>query len=204
MRTTIRTSNSQPAIKGQSPRGLARSRGTSQPPRRRTRFSRTSAEPAAKGSTGVIGRRFQSSRPKANPATKGPSGLIGRARTSLPSLPDRKPPSKKSPLEGVLSSLGSAKNNAVAGKPSKKGVVGIVAGGLGVAALAKRRRGAVQDETPATLSVKMPGAGDAEEGSLTVLPGRPDEPSAVGGSPPKPSPVQPEESGRAEDVPPAG
>ncbi len=200
MRTTIRTSKSQPAIKAQSPRGLARSRGTSQPPRRRPRFSRTSTDPAAKGATGVIGRRSQSSRPKANPATKGPSGLIGRARTSLPG---RKPPSKKSPLKVVLSSLDAAKNNAVARKPSTKGVVGIVAGGVGVAALAKRR-GAVQDETPATSSVKMPGAGDAEEGSLTVLPGRPDEPSPVSESPPTPSPVQPEESGRAEDIPPAG
>jgi len=149
----------------------------------------------------VIGRHSQSSRPKAKPATKGPSGLIGRARTSLPG---RKPPSKKSPLNVVLSSIDSAKNNAVARKPSKKGVVGIVAGGVGVAALAKRRRGAVQDETPATSPVKMPGAGDAEEGSLTVLPGRPDEPSAVSGSPPTPSPEQPEESGRAEDIPPAG
>ncbi|MGI8412334.1 MAG: hypothetical protein ACR2QA_07535 [Solirubrobacteraceae bacterium] len=92
----------------------------------------------------------------------------------------------------------------MAGKPSKKGVVGIVAGAVGVAALAKRRRGAVPDETPATSSVKMPGAGDAEEGSLTVLPGRPVEPSAVGESLPKPPPVQPEESGREEDVPPAG
>ncbi len=127
--------------------------------------------------------------------------MIGRARTSLPG---RKPPSKKSPLKVVLSSLDAAKNNAVARKPSTKGVVGIVAGGVGVAALAKRRRGAVQDETPATSSVKMPGAGDAEEGSLTVLPGRPDEPSPVSDSPPTPSPVQPEESGRAEDIPPAG
>lgn len=201
MRTTIRTNKSQPARKGQSPRGLARSRGTSQLPRRRPRFSRTSAEPAAKGPTGLIGRRSPSSRPKANPATKGPSGLIGRARTSLPG---RKPPSKKSPLKVVLSSLDSAKSNAAARKPSTKGVVGIVAGGVGVAALAKCRRGAVPDETPATSSVKMPGAGDAEEGSLTVFPGRPDEPSAVGESPLTPSPVQPEESGREEDIPPTG
>ncbi len=201
MRTTIRTSKSQPAIKAQSPRGLARSRGTSQPPGRRPRFFPTSADPAAKGPTGVIGRRSQSTRPNANPATKGPSGLIGRARTSLPG---RKPPSKKSPLNVVLSSLDSAKNNALARKPSKKGAVAIMAGGLGVAAVANRRRGAVQDETPATSSVKMPGAGDAEEGSLTALPGRPDEPSPVSDSPPTPSPVQPEEPGRAEDIPPAG
>ncbi len=73
--------------------------------------------------------------------------MIGRARATLPG---RKPPAKKSAIKGVVSSLGSAKDSALARKPSKKGIVGIVAGGLGVAAMAKRRRGGNQDDMPTT------------------------------------------------------
>ncbi len=176
MRTTIKTKKSKPPSKGQTPRGFSRSGGSSPTPGRRPPFSRTSTKPAAKG----------------------PSGLIGRARARVPG---RKPTSKKSGVKGVLSSLGSAKNSAVARKPSKKGIVGIVAGGLGVAAVAKRRRGAVQDETPATPPV-TPSEASAAEGSLVVPSLRPVEPSAAGDSPPTTPALQPAEPG-AEDTPPA-
>jgi hypothetical protein len=73
--------------------------------------------------------------------------LIGRAQATLPG---RKPPAKKSAVKGVVSSLGSAKSSALARKPSKKGIVGILAGGVGVAAMAKRRRGGKPGEVPTT------------------------------------------------------
>ncbi len=176
MRPTIKTKKSKPPSKGQTPRGFPRSGGSSPTPGRRPQFSRTSTKPAAKG----------------------PAGLIGRAQASLPG---RKPASNKSAVKGALSSLGSAKSSAVARKPSKKGLVGIVAGGLGVAIVAKRRRGAVQDETPATPPVGPPEA-SAAEGSLVVPSLRPVEPSAAGDSPPTTPPLQPAEPG-AEDISPA-
>jgi hypothetical protein len=125
MPTTSKTRKSKPPTKGQPSRGFPPPRGTTQTARPRTRFPRTGAKPAAKG----------------------PSGLIGRAQATVPG---RKPPAKKSAVKGVVSSLGSAKNSALARKPSKKGIVGIVAGGLGVAAMAKRRRGGNEDEVPTT------------------------------------------------------
>jgi hypothetical protein len=73
--------------------------------------------------------------------------MIGRARAILPG---RKPPAKKSAIQGVVSTLGSAKSSALARKPSKKGIVGILAGGLGVAAMAKHRGGGNQDDTSPT------------------------------------------------------
>jgi hypothetical protein len=124
MPTTIKTRSKRP-IKGQSSRGFPRPHRTSQTAPPQTRFPRTSSKAAAKGT----------------------SGLIGRARATVPG---RKPPAKKSAVKGVLSSLGSAKNSALARKPSKKGIVGVLAGGLGVAAMAKRRRGGNQDDMPAT------------------------------------------------------
>ncbi len=124
MPTTIKRGRKAPTG-AQPSRGFPRPRGTTQSTRPRTRFPRTSAKPAAKA----------------------PSGLTGRARATLPG---RKPPAKKSARKGVLSSLGSAKDSALARKPSKKGIVGIVAGALGVAAITKRRRGGNQDDMPTT------------------------------------------------------
>jgi hypothetical protein len=129
MPTTIKTRKSKPPTKSQSARGFPRSRATSQPPRARPQFPRARSKPAAKG----------------------PSGLIGRAQATLPG---RKRPAKKSAVEGVVSALGSAKSSAAARKPSKKGIFGIVAGGLGVAAMATRRRNEKEDEMPTTPPVQ--------------------------------------------------
>lgn len=200
MRTSFKAKKSKPPSKGQTPRGFARSRGDSQPPGRRSQFSRTSTQPAAPGPGGWIGRRSQRPRASAKPAAKGSSGLIGRAQATLPG---RKPTSKKSGVKGVLSSIGSAKNRAVARKPSKKDIVRIVAGGLGVAAVAKRRRAGLQDETPATPPVTPSEASAAEE-SLMVPPLRPVETSGAGDSPPTRPPLQAGELGRAKDIPPVG
>jgi hypothetical protein len=120
MPTTIKPRRRKPQTEGQPSRWLPRPRRTTQTARP-TRFPHTSARPA----------------------TKERSGLIGRAHATLPG---RKPPAKKSAVKGVVSTLGSAKRSALARKASKKGVVGILAGGLGVAAMAKRRRGSSQDD----------------------------------------------------------
>lgn len=128
MSTTNKTKKSKPPTRGQTSYGIPRPRGSAQSTRPRSRFPRTSPTPAAKG----------------------PSGLIGRVQANLPG---RKPPAKKSAVAGALSALGSAKSSAAAHKPSKKGIVGIVAGGVGVAAMAKRRRDDKQDEVPMTQAV---------------------------------------------------
>ncbi len=178
MRTTINTRSNLPPNRRQSPRELLSSRAAGPPPGRRPRFSG----------------------PSTTPAVSGPSGLVGRARTSLPG---RKPPSKKSPLEGVLSSLASAKSNAAARKPPTKGVVGIVAGGLGVAVLARRRRAAGQDEMLATSAAGAPEATAAEQ-SPAVLPAQPLPPDAAGVTPPTLASITPDRSGATEDITPQG
>jgi len=164
--------------KGQTPRGFPGSRGSAQASPRRTPFPGRSPKPVAKG----------------------PSGLVGRAQASLPG---RKPAGKTNAVTRVLAGLSSAKNSAVSRKPSKKGIVGIVVGGLGVAAVAKRRRGGVQDETPGPPPVGPPDVSAAEE-SLMVPPLRPVETGAAADGPPTPSPVQPGGTDSAEDSPPAG
>jgi hypothetical protein len=137
MPTTIKTRRSKPPTKGQSWRGFPRPHRTSQTAPPQTRFHRTSPTPAAKGT----------------------SGLIARARATVPR---RKPPGKKSPVKGVLSSLGSAKNSPLARKPSKKGIVGVLAGGLGVAAIAKRRRGGDHDDAQTAAPVQPVEASGAD------------------------------------------
>lgn len=202
MQTTVSMRTNQPSKRRQSPREFARSRAAGPQPGRRPLFSRTSPAPGAKGPAGQTGRRSQLSRPNKTAGAKGPSGLIGRARTGLPG---RKPPSKKSPLEGALSSLGSAKNKAAARKPSKKSAGGIVAGGLGlaVAVLAKRRRAADQDEMPAAPPVGA-SEGMAMQPGPKVLPVRPVEPEAVEDTPPMSAPVKPEQLGETDAMPPKG
>jgi hypothetical protein len=126
MPTTTKARRSKPPTKGQSSHGFLRPRETTPTKQPGTRFPRTSTKPAAKA----------------------PSGLIGRAQAILPG---REPPTKKK-SKGAVSSLGAAKNSER--KPSKKGIVGIVAGGLGVAAMAKRRRGGNQDDMAPTPPVQ--------------------------------------------------
>jgi hypothetical protein len=122
---TTKPSRRKPQTHGQPSRGFPRPRRTTQTARPRTRFPRTRAKPAANE----------------------PSGLIGRAQATLRG---RKPPAKNTAVSGVVSSLGSAKSSALARKPSKKSIVGILAGGVGVAAMAKRRRNGNQSDMPTT------------------------------------------------------
>lgn len=124
-----KTTKSKPPVRGATPGGIPRPRGTS-------------AKPAAKGS----------------------SGMIGRAQASLPG---RKPPAKKSPLKQALSALSPPTN--IARKPSKKGLVGGMVGAAAVAAMAKRRRGENQDELPTT-PPSQPAEAHGEEGSPLVPP----------------------------------
>jgi hypothetical protein len=106
--------------------------------------------------------------------------LIGRAHSTLPG---RKPSAKKSAVKGVVSTLGSAKRSALARKPSKKGVVGILAGGLGlgVAATAKRRRGSSQDDMSTTPPVQPVEASGERTDSLAPRPSQNLTPTGQGG-----------------------
>jgi hypothetical protein len=136
---TNRTTKRKPPARGLAPRGIPRPRGTAQPPRRRPQLPLSSARPAAKG----------------------PSGLIGRAQAALPS---RKPPAKQSPLQGALAALSSGKSTSR--KPSKKGLVGGLLGAVAAAAVARRRRGDDHDDelspmTPPSVPAEGPGERDA-------------------------------------------
>jgi purine nucleoside phosphorylase len=64
----------------------------------------------------------------------------------------------------MLSSLGASKKSARSRKPSKKGMVGIVAGaGLGAAAMAKRSRTGSENEPPTTPPVQPVQATGAQD-----------------------------------------
>ncbi|MDQ6816903.1 MAG: hypothetical protein M3018_05775 [Actinomycetota bacterium] len=78
---------------------------------------------------------------------------MGRPQASLRG---RKAKGKKNAgLKGLLSSLGAGKSSARSRKPSKKGMLGIVAtAGLGAAAMAKRRREANTDRAATYPPVK--------------------------------------------------
>jgi hypothetical protein len=89
--------------------------------------------------------------------------LLGRAQATLPG---RKAKGKKDAgVKGVLSSLGGGSSGR-SRKPSKKGMLGIVAiTGLGAAAMAKRRRDGSEDGAPAYPPVQ---SGEARTGESTA------------------------------------
>jgi hypothetical protein len=66
----------------------------------------------------------------------------------------------------MVSSLASAKSSALARTPSKKSIVGILAGGLGAAVMANRRRGATQDDMPTTPPLQPVEASGERPGSM--------------------------------------
>ncbi|MGI8412343.1 MAG: hypothetical protein ACR2QA_07580 [Solirubrobacteraceae bacterium] len=95
--------------------------------------------------------------------------MIERAQGALPG---RKAKSRKSAAKKVLSSLGSGKSSAGASKPSKKDFVATVAGGVGIAAAAKRRFGGKGDEAPSTALVHPVEASHAEGSAVQLTASR--------------------------------
>ncbi len=150
MPTSTKTGKGNPATKKQSARRFPRPGGTSQATQERSRFSRASAKSSAQS----------------------PSGLMGRAQATLPG---RKAKGKKDAgVKGVLSSLGGASSGR-SRKPSKKGMLGIVAiAGLGAAAMAKRRRDGSEDGAPAYPPVQP--EADSVQSSTPAVPQAAGEP----------------------------
>lgn len=136
MPTSTKTRKGNPATKRQSPRRIPRPGGNSQ---EAGQSSRRFPHPG--GSSQATQERSRFPRASAKPSTQ--PGLMGRAQANLPG---RKPQGRKNAgVKGVLSGLGGGSSER-SRKPSKKGMLGIVAiTGLGAAAIAKRRRDGSED-----------------------------------------------------------
>jgi hypothetical protein len=85
-------------------------------------------------------------RRKRKPATSSKS-VLGRVQATLPGA--RRNAEKSGARKGVAA-FGRATSSPTDHKPSTKSLLGILAGGLGAAAVVKRRHGHGQDQAPVT------------------------------------------------------
>jgi hypothetical protein len=102
----------------------------------KTKNSRASSRKSMRG-RGRGGAGASPSRGPSLSRSSSSSGLLGRVHTTLPS---RRRNAKKTGVQRAVAALGSAKSSTAARKPSTKSMLGIIAGGVGAAAMAKRRR----------------------------------------------------------------
>jgi hypothetical protein len=102
-------------------------------------------------------------------------GLVGRVQTILPTA---KRNTKTSAAQKAAGALRRATGGATARAPATKGMLGVLAGGVGAVALAKRRRNADQNRLPETASehTVQAGSGDSPQNIETVA-----DPSATTG-----------------------
>jgi hypothetical protein len=103
-------------------------------------------------------------------------GLVGRVQTILPGTRRTTNPS---PARRVAGALGKAAGGTTARGPVTKSMLGIVAGGVGVAAVAKRRQRTHPDRLPDTPSEQavQTGSPDTPQTIKTVA----DPPVTTGG-----------------------
>jgi hypothetical protein len=102
-------------------------------------------------------------------------GLVGRVQTILPGARRK---TKTSPAQRAAGVLGKAAGGTTARGPVTKSVLGIVAGGVGVAAVAKRRQSTHPNRLPDTPSEQalQASSGDTPQTIETVA-----DPSATTG-----------------------
>jgi hypothetical protein len=81
------------------------------------------------------------------PPGDGFRGLLGRVQATLPGA---KRNAEKSGSQKVVAALGKATSNTAAHKPSTRSMLGILAGGVGAAAVAKRRHNPEPEQLPET------------------------------------------------------
>ena len=100
-------------------------------------------------------------------ATTSSHGLVGRVQTVLPGARRN---TKTSTAQRVAAALGKATGGTTARTPATKGMLGIVAGGVGAVAVAKRRRSTHPNRLPKTASEQavQTGSGDKPQTIETV------------------------------------
>jgi hypothetical protein len=90
----------------------------------------------------VPGRRAMSS-PERRRTLPSVGGLLGRVQATLPGVT---PNTKQTGVKKAVAGLGTATSKPAAHKPSTKSLLGILAGGIGAAAIAARRQNTEQEE----------------------------------------------------------
>jgi hypothetical protein len=86
------------------------------------------------------------------------SGLVGRVQATLPGA---KRNTKQTGVKKAVAALGTATSKATAHKPSTKSMLGILAGGVGAAAIAGRRHNTEHEELREDQPVQTALASDA-------------------------------------------
>jgi hypothetical protein len=90
----------------------------------------------------VPGRRTTQS-PNRRPTLPSAGGLVGRVQATLPGANRN---TKQTGVKKAVAALGTATSKAAAHKPSTKSMLGVLAGGVGAAAIAGRRHSTEQEE----------------------------------------------------------
>jgi hypothetical protein len=99
-----------------------------------------------KSTRGLLSRRGSTPSPRRRPALPGsnrPDGLVGRVQAALPGANRN---TKQTGVQKAVAALGTATSNAASHKPSTKSMLGILAGGVGAAAIAGRRHNTEHEE----------------------------------------------------------
>jgi hypothetical protein len=96
-----------------------------------------------KSRRGLVPGRHTTSSPNRRPTLPSAGGLVGRVQATLPGA-NRS--TKQTGMKKAVAALGTAKSKAAAHKPSTKSMLGILAGGVGAAAIAARRHNTEQEE----------------------------------------------------------
>jgi hypothetical protein len=115
-----------------------------------------------------------------------PNGLVGRVQANLPRA---KRNVKRSGAQKIVGALGKATRSTTAHKPSTRSMLGILAGGVGAAAVATRRLNTQPDEMRETSAVSPEQASDAD--SPRIIETVTEPPAITGGDhgdPPGPDP----------------
>jgi hypothetical protein len=110
---------------------------------------------------GLVPGRSNTLAPRRRPAPPGsnrPDGLIGRVQAVLPGA---KRNIKQTGAQKAVAALGTATSKAAAHKPSTKSMLGILAGGVGAAAMAGRRHNTKREELREDQPVRPALASDA-------------------------------------------
>jgi hypothetical protein len=123
-----------------------------------TKTKNTKPATARKSMRGLIPRRGSTPASSRRPTASGSNGLLGRVQATLPGTQRN---AKKSAAQKFVAALGKA-TSTTAHKPSTKSMLGILAGGVGAAAVAKRRHNPDPQELPETSSGQTDQASNAE------------------------------------------
>jgi hypothetical protein len=111
-----------------------------------------------KSRRGLVPGRRSTPSPSRRPTLPSANGLVGRVQATLPGA---KRNTKQTRAQQAVAALGKATSSAAARKPSTKSMLGILAGGVGAAAISRRRHHTDQEDLPATRPGQPGQASDA-------------------------------------------